>query len=105
MLKPTRNNIVVKPDAQEEKTKSGLFIPQTRLGANNNSELVKAEVIAVGPGYYTDKGVLVEPDVKVGDRVLFGGRNYSGTKFEEDGVEYRLLKEVDILMKIEAEDA
>lgn len=103
MMRPIRDNVLVKPKAQEERTKSGLYIPLARLTANNNAELVEAEVVAVGEGTYTQKGELIKPSVKVGDTVLFGGRNYTGTKVEEDGVEYRLIKEIDCLFKVDKE--
>lgn len=98
--KPLRNMILVKPRLPETITKGGIIIPTMRLDANNNSDLVIADVIDVGPGYQTDKGVTVKPDVAVGDVIAFGGRGYTGTVIkDDDGTEYRLIKEVDVLIK------
>ncbi len=70
MLKPLRNQIVVKPieETEERKTAGGLFVPQTVV----ESKLKQGTVVAVGPGYLLDSGVLKVPDVKVGDVVLHG---------------------------------
>lgn len=99
MLKPLRNNVVVKPERLRDETRSGLIIPFQVHERKNNPSLVRSEVVAVGPGFWGSEGDWVEPDLKVGDIVYFGGINYSGHVIEEDGVEYRLLRQVDILMK------
>lgn len=105
MIKPIRDNILVKPEAQSEKTRSGIIIPYARLDANNNAELVRAEVIAVGEGVWNNKGELQKPSVNIGDIILFGGRNYTGVVYEEDGIKYRLIKSVDVLFKVEDENS
>lgn len=99
MIKPTRNNVLVRIEKFADKTKSGLIIPYQVGERMNYPELVRAEVIAVGHGFYSSEGVFIKPYVQVGDFVFFGGLNYSGEKIEEDGVEYRMLREIDILMK------
>ena len=101
-MKPLHNNVVVREDAPKTTTASGLLIPFQAIEKNNNPELVRAEVVAVGPGIWGEKGVFIEQDIKVGDYVYFGGINYSGVKFEENGVQYRVLRHVDILLVEEA---
>jgi len=100
-MKPIRNNVLVRPEAPKTTTASGLLIPFQAIKKNNNPELVRAKVVAVGSGFRSVEGAWIAPDVKVGDIVYFGGLNYTGTVIEEDGVEYRLLREIDILMKEE----
>jgi len=102
MIRPIRNNVLVRPDGPAKETKSGLVIPFQAQDRPNNPELCRATVVAVGPGFWTQGGEFVKPNVKVGDIVYFGGINYSGVEVEEDGVKYRMLREVDILMKDEA---
>jgi len=58
----------------------------------------QGEVIAVGPGKLSDEGTRLEPDVKTGDKVLYG--KYSGTEVTVDGEEYLILRESDILAVI-----
>ena len=58
-----------------------------------------AEVVAVGPGAYSDEGKLIPMDVKVGDKVITG--KYSGTEVKMDGVEYTIVKQSDILAIVE----
>jgi chaperonin GroES len=56
---------------------------------------MEGEVVAVGPGARDEKGALIAPDVKAGDRILFG--KWSGTEVKLDGVEYLIMKESDIM--------
>jgi len=81
---------VVKRVAEEEKTKGGIIIPDTA-----KEKPMEGEVVAVGPGARDEKGALVAPDVKAGDRILFG--KWSGTEIKLDGVEYLIMKESDIM--------
>jgi chaperonin GroES len=90
MIKPLADRVVVKPITQEEKTKGGIVLPDT---AKDKPQ--EGEVIAVGPGRILDNGTRLNPEVKVGDRVIFS--KYSGTEFKLDGVEYLILRESDIL--------
>lgn len=101
MMQPIGNKILVKPIDYAEKSRGGIYIPFQRLDANNNTEIVRAEVIAAGPGHYSKEGVFIENEVKVGMLIGFGGRQYSGTEIEEDGVKYRLLREEDALIAFE----
>ena len=89
-FRPLHDRVVVKRVAEEEKTKGGIIIPDTA-----KEKPMEGEVVAVGPGARDDKGALVPPDVKAGDRILFG--KWSGTEIKLDGVEYLIMKESDIM--------
>ncbi len=90
MIKPLADRVVVKAIVQEEKTKGGIVLPDT---AKDKPQ--EGEVIAVGPGKVLDNGKKLEPEVKVGDRIIFS--KYSGTEIKIDGDEYLILRESDIL--------
>ena len=89
-FRPLHDRVVVKRVAEEEKTKGGIIIPDTA-----KEKPMEGEVVAVGPGARDEKGTLVAPDVKAGDRILFG--KWSGTEVKLDGVEYLIMKESDIM--------
>ena len=89
-LKPLADRVVVQPAAAEEKTKSGIIIPDTA-----KEKPQRGEVVAVGDGKTADNGTLIKPTVKVGDVVLYG--KYSGTEITLDGTDYLIMKESDIL--------
>ncbi len=89
MIKPLGDRVVLRAVDREEKTVSGIVLPDTA-----KEKPQEAEVIAVGPGRYED-GKLVAVDVKVGDRVIFS--KYSGTEVKFDGTEYLVVREADIL--------
>jgi len=91
-LEPMADRIVVKPIEREEKTKSGIYLPDTA-----KEKPQEGEVIAVGPGRMSDEGKRIEMDVKVGDRVIYA--KYGGTELKVDEVEYMILRESDILAK------
>ena len=88
-LKPLADRVVVKPSAAEEKTKGGIIVPDTA-----KEKPVWGEIIAVGPGKTSDEGKVIAPEVKVGDRVLYG--KYSGTEVTIDGEELLIMRESDI---------
>ncbi len=92
-IKPLGDRVVIKPLEQESKTKSGIIIPDT---AKEKSQ--RGQVVSVGPGKYDD-GKLIEPTVKVGNKVLY--KEYSGDDFKLDGDEVVILKEEDIIAIIE----
>lgn len=92
-IKPLADKVVVKMLESEEKTKSGIVLPDS---AKEKPQI--AEVIAVGPGAYVD-GKIVPMDVKVGDKVLMS--KYAGTEFKLDGTEYTILKQNEILAIVE----
>lgn len=93
-IKPLQDRVLVKRIEAEEKTASGIIIPDTA-----KEKPQEGEVIAVGPGKILDNGTKVELTVKAGDRVLFS--KYAGTDVKIDGVEYLIMREDDILGIIE----
>ncbi|MDL1893066.1 co-chaperone GroES [Sphingobacteriales bacterium CHB3] len=88
-MKPLADRVIIKPAAAEEKTKGGIILPDTA-----KEKPVIGEVVAVGPGKVTDDGKKVTPEVKVGDKVLYG--KYSGTEVTVEGEEYLIMREADI---------
>lgn len=91
-LQPLGDRVLVKPIEKEEKTKSGIYLPDTA-----KEKPQEGEVIAVGPGKMTDDGKRVPMDLKVGDRVIYA--KYGGTEIKIDDVEMMILRESDILAK------
>ena len=89
-FRPLHDRVVVKRVAEEEKTKGGIFIPDTA-----KEKPMEGEIVSVGPGARDESGKLVPLDVKAGDRILFG--KWSGTEIKLDGVEYLIMKESDIM--------
>jgi chaperonin GroES len=89
MVKPLADRVVVRPLTREEKTASGIVLPDTA-----KEKPQEGEVIAVGPGRFED-GKRVELEVKVGDRVIFS--KYAGTEVKIDNDELLILRESDIL--------
>jgi len=92
--RPLGDRVLVKPKETEEKTASGIVLPDTA-----KEKPQEGEVIAVGPGAKDDKGNRIPMDVKKGDKVLYS--KYSGTEVKIDGVEHLILRESDILAIIE----
>lgn len=88
-IKPLADYVVIQQEEAQNKTTSGLYIPDS---AKEKPKIAK--VLAVGPGKIGDDNERIKPSVKVGDRVIFGG--YSNTAVKVDGVEYILVKEEDI---------
>jgi len=88
-IKPLADRVVVKALPMEEKTKSGIIMPDTA-----KEKPQEGEVVAVGPGR-SEKGERVAMDVKAGDRVIYS--KYAGTEVKYDGQEYLILRESDIL--------
>ena len=90
---PLGDRVLVKPAEREEQTKSGIFLPDTA-----QEKPQEGTIIEVGPGRVTDDGTRVPMDLKKGDLVLYA--KYGGTEIKEDGEEYLLLTERDILAKV-----
>jgi len=88
-IKPLSDRVIIKPSASEEKTKGGLIVPDTA-----KEKPVVGEVVAVGPGKVGEDGKKIIPEVKVGDKVLYG--KYSGTEVTVEGEEYLIMREADI---------
>ena len=93
-LKPLGNRVVVEPQEQEEKTTSGLFLPETA-----KEKPQKGTVLSIGPGERDDEGKRIALDVKVGDLVLYA--KYGGTEIKIDGKKLLILRESDILAVVE----
>jgi len=89
-IQPLADRIMVEVLEAKDVTKGGIVLPDTA-----KEKPQEAKVIAVGKGKVSDEGKTIAPEVKVGDKVLFG--KYSGTEFTVDGDEYLILKEEDIL--------
>jgi chaperonin GroES len=89
-IRPLGDRVVVKPLAQEEKTKSGIVIPDTAA----KEKPQQGEVLAVGSGRTLENGQKVPLEVKVGDRVIFS--KYAGTEVKLDNEEVLILNERDI---------
>lgn len=90
MLKPLGDHVLVKPLSKEEKTEGGIYLPDTA-----KEKPQEGEVIAVGPGRLLDNGTRVQPEVKVGDKVVYA--KYGGTEIKIGDVEYLIMRESDIL--------
>ncbi|HEX7572731.1 MAG TPA: co-chaperone GroES [Bacteroidota bacterium] len=88
-IKPLADRVVIKPSPAEEKSRGGIILPDTA-----KEKPVVGEVVAIGPGKVTDDGKNVKPEVKVGDKVLYG--KYSGTEVTIEGEEYLIMREADI---------
>jgi len=93
-FRPLHDRVVVRRIDAEEKTAGGIIIPDTV-----KEKPSEGEVIAVGPGGRDEAGKLVKPDVKAGDRVLFG--KWSGTEVKIDGKDLLIMKESDIMGVLE----
>jgi chaperonin GroES len=92
-IQPLADRLVIKVvEATEEKTKSGLYVPDTA-----KEKPMEGEVLAVGPGALNDKGERVPMDVAVGDKVIYS--KYGGMEVKIDGEAYLILSERDILAK------
>jgi chaperonin GroES len=89
-FRPLHDRVVVKRIEADNKTKSGIIIPDTA-----QEKPSEGEVIAVGTGGRDEAGKLIPIDVKVGDRILFG--KWSGTEVKIDGEELLIMKESDIM--------
>ncbi|MFV1883796.1 MAG: co-chaperone GroES [Balneola sp.] len=88
-IKPLGDRVLVKADAAEEVTSSGLYIPDTA-----KEKPQQGTVVAVGPGK-VENGNKIDLTVKEGDKVLYG--KYAGTEVTLDGEEYLIMRESDIV--------
>ena len=93
-FRPLHDRILVRRIDADEKSAGGIIIPDTA-----REKPSEGEVIAVGPGARDDAGKIVELDVKVGDRILFG--KWSGTEIRLDGEDLLIMKESDVMGVIE----
>src|SRR4051795_686666 len=95
---PLHDRVVIRRLEGEEKTKGGIIIPDTA-----KEKPQEGEIVAVGPGARDENGKINAPDVKAGDRVLFG--KWSGTEVKIDGEDLLIMKESDIMGVIEGKVA
>ena len=90
-IQPLGDRVVIKPLEAEERTKGGIVLPDTA-----KEKPQEGKVVAVGKGKVLDSGSVQAPEVKVGDKVLYG--KYSGSEVTtKDGEELLIMKEEDIL--------
>lgn len=89
-LRPLADRVVVEPSEGEEKTTSGLYLPETA-----KEKPQQGTIVAVGPGRRDDDGKIIPMDVKLSDTVLYA--KYAGTEIKLDGKKLLILKESDIL--------
>ena len=89
-IRPLYDRVVLKRLEGDSQTKGGIIIPDTA-----KEKPVEGEIVAVGVGRVLKTGKIIEPQVKVGDVVLFG--KYAGTEVEIDGVQHVVLREDELL--------
>jgi chaperonin GroES len=94
-LRPLGDRVVVEPLEQEERTESGLFIPETA-----KEKPQRGKILAVGEGRRDDDGNRIPMDVAVGQTILFA--KYGGTEIKLDNQKLLILKESDILAIVDA---
>jgi chaperonin GroES len=94
-LKPLGGRAIIEPIEQDEKTASGIYLPETA-----KEKPQEGKVLAVGPGERDEDGKHIKMDVEAGDKVLFA--KYSGTEVKIDGKKLLILRESDILAIIES---
>lgn len=90
-IRPLRDQVLIKRNAFEERTKSGLILPPV---AADRELIWDATVIAVGPGRRLDNGEVLKPCVKKDDKILIG--KYTGVRMTIDGEEYFMVRESDL---------
>jgi chaperonin GroES len=94
-LKPLEDRVIIKAVQEEEKTASGIVLPDTA-----KEKPMLGEVVAVGEGKWDEDGEKRIPvDVKAGDKVIYG--KYSGTEYKSDGEELLILRASEILAVVE----
>ena len=94
-LRPLGDRIVVEPAEQEERTASGIILPETA-----KEKPQEGKVVAAGPGKLNEDGSRSPMDTSVGDRVLYA--KYAGTEVKLDGKKLLILRESDILAVLES---
>ncbi len=93
-LKPLGDRLVIEPSEDDtEKSAGGIYIPDTA-----KEKPQKGKIVAAGPGRTTDEGTLIKLEVKTGDTVIYS--KYAGTEYTEDGTEYLIVRESDILATV-----
>jgi chaperonin GroES len=93
-IRPLHDRLIVKREAEERKSPGGIVIPDTAT-----EKPIFGKVIAVGKGKVLENGEVRSPDVKKGDKILFG--KYSGTEVKVDGEELVVMREEDVMAVVE----
>ncbi|SDN74182.1 chaperonin GroES [Psychrobacillus sp. OK028] len=93
MLRPLGDRIIIELIEAEEKTASGIVLPDSA-----KEKPQEGNVVAIGTGRVLENGTRVELDVKEGDRIIFS--KYSGTEVKYDNNDYLILRESDVLAVI-----
>jgi chaperonin GroES len=93
-LKPLADRVIVRQSDAEEKTASGILLPDSA-----KEKPTKGKVISVGPGKFDEHGKRMELGIRVGDTIYYG--KYSGTEVEVDGTKFVILRESDVLGVLE----
>jgi chaperonin GroES len=93
-IRPLDDRVVIEPLEAEDKTPGGIVIPDTA-----KEKPIKGRIVAVGEGKLLDNGKRLNPVVKKGDQVIFS--KYGGTEYKVQGKEYLIMRESDILAKVE----
>jgi chaperonin GroES len=94
-IRPLGDRVLVKRIKEEDRTKGGIIIPDTA-----KEKPQEGKVVAVGKGKKTEAGEVLTPEVKAGDKILFG--KYTGSEVMLDAEEHLILREDDILGVLEA---
>ena len=94
-LKPLGDRLVVKPSEPEDKTKSGLVLPESA-----KEKPQQGKVLAAGTGRQLEDGSIKALEIKSGDKILYG--KYSGTEVQIDGEDYLILREDDVLAVVQS---
>lgn len=94
-IKPLGDRVLIEPMSKEEKTKSGIYLPDTA----DKERPEQGKVLAVGPGKMGKDGKVAKPEVKKGDVVLF--TKYGPNEIKVEGKEYLIAREEDILAILE----
>ena len=92
-IRPLDDRVVIQPTEAELTTAGGIVLPDSA-----KEKPQRGKVVAVGPGKLLDNGVRATLSIAVGDEVIFG--KYGGSEVEVDGVDYKILRESDVLAKL-----
>lgn len=94
IVRPLEDRVLLKPLQAEERTTSGIFLPDSA-----QEKPMQGEVVATGPGKFNDDGVRTALNVAKGDTVIYG--KYSGTEVDVDGEKLVILRESELLAKLQ----
>lgn len=94
MIQPTLDRVLVKEEEGEDTSAGGIVLPESA-----QQTVTRGAVVAVGPGKVNQEGLLVKPQVEVGETVVWG--KYSGTEIEDAGDKFKILSESELLAVVE----